>query len=227
MMASAQPRKLQIIKSMLMSLTDLTNNQINQILKDYGCFCYVGGQKTTGNLHNIYNSAKPVDQLDQICHDLFKAKQCLDIDYRHLQEANSTQACDADSGYKWYTKNIDNRVEIVCGNRENHDRMSACKRSLCEMEREFVYKIKDLLIEQNYQKDPRFYRMSEEDYHQTCMRSVTSDKYSEDPLLQLGKELAQISCCGAGLNRRSYNGLSRDCCPDGQIKNIGLCPSRM
>merc|ERR1712080_234989 len=86
----------------------------------------------------------------------------------------------------------------------------SCKLSLCEMEREFVLAIKDIL------EDPVEYRAAHQDNY-----NIFDDP--EKCSSEVG--LPKFECCGTHLpaGRMPYDSAWHDCCEGTELKEIGTC----
>ena len=219
--ASLSNRKLSNITNMLMKLTNLSSNQIHNLISNYGCFCYIGS--TSDFIGNP--KATPLDPLDNLCKSFHKAQNCLSID-------NSLniykKPCYKNDTYKWYfdVKSGDSTGEIICGNKDNKNSMSPCKKTLCETEKEFALEVKKLILDRNFRPEDQYLRMNGTQFEDVCGKSSSFQhvsRYAPISLDELAANFHQYSCCGTGLNRKSFNEFLDECCYDGKVRPIGSC----
>lgn len=215
-------RKLPHIKQMMTNITTLTINDVAKIIKNYGCYCYIDGNRTPG--HKFNQAAKPLDKLDQACRKLYRAEKCLEIDSIN---GIYNGACSMNDGYKWHMD--ENTNQITCGDeserkRDKHNQdlpngelntKTHCKMSLCHLEKSFALIVKDLL-DQGFVNNPDYYKMNDSEYFDKCVKDYQNRKIP-------GMGNGAMACCGEGVNRRSYNAMNSDCCSDGSVRPFGMC----
>jgi len=178
----ASARKLPQIKQMVTHMTDLTLGQVSKIIRNYGCYCYVGKSKLPGTISGKGN-IKPLDPLDEACRDLWRAEKCLAVDSENGVYGEKRH-CSMKSGYKWH---LDEANSIKCGDEDpeirekkrqdggkNGDEAN-CKMDLCELEKSFAIRVKKI-FDNGFEKNNDFYKMSESDYNEKCSPPEKSDK---------------------------------------------------
>lgn len=231
-------RKLPAVKQMISGMTDLTLGQVGKIIRSYGCFCYVGS-KMPGLANGVKGNIEPLDDLDHACRDLTRAEKCLKTDSDNGNYGKRT--CDMRNSYKWFVD--DSTKQVTCGDVDPNKKDNACKLELCELEKSFSIKVKNLFAS-GFEIDQNFRRMSEDEYINKCLPPVKTVDYAEvmldgDTRLNLPENLQEqeedaehsspvklkpvLACCGDGLRRRSYNTLIQDCCEDGKVRPFGMC----
>jgi len=221
-------RKLPQIKGMLNNITDYTLEETADIVKNYGCFCYVTGDRIPGSRYNTH--AKPVDELDSLCKKLSRAEKCLAIDSQNGKYIQGKD-CEISSGYHWFVDRSDpgpsGEGEIKCGfenqsRRDKHlqDSGKNCRMELCNLEKSFALEVKKLLENKNFVNNPDYFKMSQEKYNQVCVEPYKKPRNTDG---EHSGFLPAMACCGSGLRRRSYSTISYDCCDDGSIRPYGMC----
>lgn len=215
-------RKLPQVKGMLNNITEYTLEETADIVKNYGCFCYVTGDRLPGARYNAH--AKPVDELDQLCKKLSRAERCLAIDSDNGKYIEGKD-CEISSGYHWFVDRSTGQDEITCGFENQHrrdkhlqDSGKNCRMELCNLEKAFAIEVKKLLENKNFVNNPDYFKMSQEKYNDNCKPSHPGNGDGEHSSF-----LPSLACCGTGLHRKSYNSISYDCCDDGSIRPYGLC----
>lgn len=198
-------RKLGQTKDILSILTGQSTQETKNFLRNYGCYCYPLMAQKAGPAFN-YNG-DPVDELDDLCKKLYRAQKCIDIDNA---EGNYETECTLDQGFGFYQ---DNSGDIVCGAEENQDERDgkyACRINMCELEKDFAGKVA-ALINSGYAHKSEFRNMDEAEYQASC------------PKVKNGSGAdTELSCCGSGINRRTYNTITSDCC-DNRVESLGSC----
>lgn len=212
-------RNLAMARSMLSQLLqdDIAPGQdaikvANDLIKEYGCYCYPEGQKTVGSKFNYHGPA--LDPVDELCRNMFFKQKCFAIDSEDgMYNGNN---CATDNRFRW---DWDNNTNLpVCGDKTdpNYYNRKPCKMNNCELEREFVIGVANL-YKNGYRPDPSFKRMDDNDYQNFCPTANGG-----------GGKARDLACCGVGTSRRTYDTVMKECCKDnnGQesvVKIIGNC----
>jgi hypothetical protein len=198
-------RKLGQTKDILSVITGMSSQNAKNFLRNYGCYCYPLSAQKAGPAFN-YNG-DPVDELDDLCKKLYRAQKCIDID---VAEGNYETECTLDQGYGFYT---DDNGQVVCGAEENQgerDDKVACRVDMCELEKDFAEKVA-ALINSGYTHNNGFKNMDEAEYQASCPRTQNGNNAQ-----------VELSCCGTGISRRTYNTITSDCC-DNRVESLGSC----
>jgi len=176
------------------------------LIKDYGCFCYSGGQKIVGSKFNYHGPG--VDEVDNLCRELFFKQKCFALDTANGYYDQSV--CETDNRFRWY---MDDDNELQCGDRTDPSYYTRrpCKMNNCELEKAFVLKVAELYLSGSYVQNKDWKFMSDDDYKNSCQANGN------------GGKSAELKCCGNGIERRTYNTLMKECCEDGSVKIIGNC----
>lgn len=185
---------------------------------DYGCHCLASDKLQRG---------KPVDEIDAACRQHAKCYLCNKMDYdgkMNNDKKPKPMKCQPSRTIYNYnvTKTDEGEVQINCNNELN-----TCQRSVCECDKRFAYRIRDL--EDLY--NPRFkgkgWKKDLECRHDGLMPSVPESDaccgaypYRFPFSREYGK-----TCCDnkkAPAESRIYNPNVKICC-DGRVKAIGSC----
>lgn len=198
-------RKLNQAKDMLAIKMGITDKEAKVLLRGYGCYCYPQNNNYVGPANGF--NGEPVDELDRLCKQLYRAQRCLEIDSNN---GEYPKICTVDQAYAYHQ---DNSGDIICGEENapvKQDTRKECKIDMCNLEKDFVAKVSDL-FNSGYSKNGAFDDMSETDYENTCTR-----------LINAGGSPTELACCGTGIDRRTFNGLVNQCCND-QVSSLGSC----
>lgn len=198
-------RKLGQTKDILSILTGQSSQATKNFLRNYGCYCYPLMSQKAGPAFN-YNG-DPVDELDDLCKKLYRAQKCIEID---SSEGLYENECSIDQGFGFYQ---DDNGEIVCGAEENQsekDGKYACRVNMCELEKDFAGKVQ-ALMNSGYTQNNSYKNMDEADYQNTCVKTPNGS----------GADV-ELSCCGVGIQRRTYNTITSTCC-DNRVESLGAC----
>merc|ERR1712048_1479616 len=197
--------------------TMVTKPEATKFLFRYGCYCFSGEFLNVGP-RNSYKG-NPLDEIDQLCQKLYRAKKCLRWDY---EDQSPSVFCETDLDYEWY-KNTKTK-EIKCGKRpdsaneqtygvrpvaSNTNSNSGCNLDNCELEHEFLTRLVDLVINQKVYKIKQNANLWTRRYNGRCfhMRSLNAQASPYD------------QCCGEGLDRAPYNSNQFDCVKNELVKN--------
>lgn len=197
-------RKISHTKNMLAALMTAWNGgDAKSYLTNYGCFCYPQGEKTVSSQFGYHGAA--LDELDQLCRDLWIAQKCLPIDAADGQ-FGSKDICGPDNGFKWH---VDINGELQCGSNGqiNYADNQLCKAANCQLESEFVTKVAELL-NNGYAKNQVWNKMDEAAYKTHCAKNPSAAP--ADP--------NKNKCCGVGLARRSFDPDLKECCEDNGVE---------
>jgi len=197
-------RKLNQAKDMLAVVHNVSDKEAKNLLRNYGCFCYPQGQNFVGPTNGF--NGEPVDELDRLCKQLFRAQRCLQID---SDNGEYPKECNNDQAYAFHLSNGD----VVCGEENASNKQTVrkdCKIDMCELEKDFVTKVSDL-FNNGYVKNAAFENMSQNDYEATCARNSAG-----------GGTQSELACCGAGIERRTYNSVVATCC-NNEVSSLGSC----
>lgn len=198
-------RKLNHAKDMLSMVHGVTDKEAKNLLRNYGCFCYPQGQNFVGPTNGF--NGEPVDELDRLCKQLFRAQRCLTIDSTN---GVYPKECNQDQAYSFFQ---DNQGDVICGEENASNKQTIrkdCKIDMCELEKDFVNKVSNL-FNSGYVKVNAFENMNQADYEATCARNSAG-----------GGTLSELACCGAGIERRTYNNVVNTCC-NNQVSSLGSC----
>jgi len=196
-------RKLGQAKGILSIMLGISEPDAKSFLRNYGCYCYPLMAQKAGPAFN-YNG-DPVDELDDLCKKLYRAQKCIDID---VADGVYETACDVEQGYGFFQKDGD----IVCGAEENQDKDEkvACRINMCELEKDFASKVA-ALVNSGFTHTESYKNMNEAQYQATCQKTKNNS----------GSE-TELSCCGEGIARRTYNTITSECC-DNRVESLGSC----
>lgn len=195
-------KKLSQTSEMLAHILPGSFKDGKQTIFRHGCYCFSRPGGLVGS-RNGYHGA-PLDELDALCRDLYRAQKCLPADIAD---------CSADQSYP-FTKNNDDTV--TCGpdpvqfpkwaGRESN----ACKLKTCELELEFAQAV-NALVDSGYVAQPDISYIKDSDYEAYC------------PAVATGIPPPELECCGNGINRKPFNSVTTECCPAGNIAALGSC----
>lgn len=179
-----------------------------RFLLKHGCYCHAMGASAVGSRNGYHGP--PLDELDALCRDLWRSQKCMN----HEESDADNENCPIDAGYPWDDVLGDNgEPEVACGRSENDRWMkrdeNQCDIKVCELEKEFAFKVKDL-IASGYVKNPQFHTIQDGEYEAFCPSSEFPEARDE------------YACCGEGLSRRPFDSVSKQCCAD-RITEIGSC----
>lgn len=197
-------RKLGQTKSMLATKLNIPEADAKNLLRGYGCFCYVQGSTSAGPAFKYHGEA--VDPLDQLCKDLYKAEKCIGID---SLDGNYRKGCFVDQSTKFSNiVNPDGTVSVICNDDQNQ-----CKEDMCNIENDFSSKVAEL-FNTGYQTNNSFKIawQDEAGYKSLCPAPERDDNGG----------MVAMSCCGKGLDRAIYNPLLSECCNE-EISSLGSC----
>ena len=175
----------------------------------YGCYCHQQATKLATSKFGYHGPA--LDELDELCRKSYRAQKCLENE----SEGEFDTSDSTSTKYPWYLNSTTN--EIVCNNEKFPnwaDKQSNQFRvKNCEIEKEFVLEVIDLIENQGYEKNSAFHKMRNKKYRKVCR----SDEFVRTGILNLNDE-----CCGVGLSRKPYDTVSSQCCDD-KIVSLGSC----
>lgn len=194
-------KKLQQTNLMLAHILPGAKQDAKDIVFRHGCYCFSRPGGLVGP-RNGYHGA-PLDELDALCRDLYRSQKCLPADIA---------GCHADQAYP-FTKHAGGSVS--CGpdpitspkwaSRPNN----ACKLQTCELELEFANAV-NALVDSGYVADPAVSYIKDADYDAAC------------PAIATGIPPPALECCGNGIGRKPFNGVTNQCCND-LIVTPGSC----
>lgn len=171
----------------------------------YGCYCHQAELKVPTSRNGYHGP--PLDELDSLCRDSFRAQKCLQEEY-----AREFSMDDKGSrNYPWYVD--ENTNQIVCNNKAKpiwKDReWNQFRLKNCLIEKEFVDNVV-ALIQNGYQKNEDWHKMGNWRYNKACAAP--------------GAVLppANNECCGTGLTRKPFNNAVKQCCNE-EIVDMGSC----
>lgn len=199
----ASGRRLGQTKEMLGSIMGISDVEAKNLIRDYGCYCYTLGQTAVGP--SLGFKGDPVDELDDLCKKLYRAEKCIAID----NEAGLYSVeCTTNSAFQWFT---DVNGDVTCEDSEEHnEERRACKKNMCELERDFTTKVAALFAS-GFTRNEANSKFSEEEYATRCPKTPNT-----------GNGGADLSCCGENLGRKTYNTLVNTCC-DNRVESLGSC----
>lgn len=199
-------RKLGQTKGMLAHKLGTSEEDANRLVRYYGCYCYSLGSKNVGPQNNF--NGEPKDELDALCKKLYRSQKCIGIDNEDgLYDQDKT--CDLDSAYQWYT---DGNGNVVCEDPNAPKKNpNACKINNCNLENDFTDKVVALLNSGSFTRNDDFYKWSESEYDQNCQRIPNQGNGGRD-----------LSCCGNGIDRKSYSVIANQCC-NNELVSHGSC----
>lgn len=200
----AGPRKLGQTKDILAEYLGMSPADTKDLLKGYGCYCYVQDQNAVGPAFS-YNG-EPLDELDALCKKLYRAQKCIDLD---ATAGNWNKNCDIMDSFKIYE---DGNGGLTCEEpqgQDNTDRAD-CKLHMCYLELDFTGKIADLFNSGwDYQESMKGWSAS--DYQANCVKQPSNTGSN-----------TELSCCGEGLERKTFNTMVNQCCNE-EVTSIGSC----
>ena len=138
---------------------------------DYGCWGIPHFTRT--------QSGQPVDILDRLFLKLHNCYECAKQDFG--------SRCHKDRGYQFQSASIDSEFELTCTN-EPVNTPSACRRAICECDKEFVHAIRDGYELWNAANSVRF---GEFDKEEKCKSGGVKAKFNK--------------CCGPYPHRHPYH----------------------
>jgi len=195
-------KKLQQTSEMLAHILPGSKKDGKQIIFRHGCYCFSRPGGLVGP-RNGYHGA-PLDELDALCRDLYRSQKCLPADI---------DDCTPDQAYP-YTLNADESVtcgpDPVTAPKWASREANACKLKTCQLELEFAEAV-NALVDSGYVADPNFSYIRDADYDAFC------------PSVATGIPPPELECCGEGIKRKPFNGVTNECCPSGIIATPGSC----
>ena len=187
---------------------------LRRSIKDYGCNCYQMNKRLItddgGKFLLPKSNGQPIDLLDQACHDLNQRYKCFVLDQKNYELEAS---CTYKSRYRFHINN----GEIVCGTENDPNYSNSgdfCSLALCEMDREFAYKIAPILA------DPFGFKTGNKSNY---------GLWSTNQCVHVQSNLIKDHCCGYDyygysiLTRQPYDPNAQCCGEDGTISPIELC----
>jgi len=187
---------------------------LKRAIKNYGCNCYNENKRQVnedgGRTFYPKSNGQPIDQLDQACYALNQHYKCFVLDQNNFELESS---CDYRSNYRWH---IDNG-EVVCGTKNDPNYSNSgdfCRLALCEMEKEFAYKVAPILA------DPRSFKVNNNNNY---------GLWSTNKCVHTQSDLIKDHCCGYDyygysiLTRQPYDPNAQCCGDDGSLSPIELC----
>lgn len=203
-------------------------NQHKYFLKNYGCYCFVtrDGSKIVAP-RNGYNGP-PKDELDALCMTLFKAQKCLSAEQTENEQGDQ---CRIDRNYAFTLRDqefdtdgnplLSDEEMISCLPKKLKPHQikkwskrpkNICKKTICEVEKEFAIRVKNLWESGFRQTNPDIIGMNDREYVNQCV-NIEKRSLNED----------SADCCGKGMDRRSYNPVNKMCCADESLAPVGSC----
>lgn len=204
------------------------NNQHKMFLKNHGCYCYVSEdeEKIVGP-RNGYNGP-PLDELDALCMTLYKAQKCLS---QEMDQDRFGSKCQIERNYPFILEDQENDdngnpllsdeelikcypKKVLNGgmgfNRWAKRPKNKCRMSICELEREFAIRVKNLWNSGYRSDNLDIVGMDDQQYAGKCVnlkKNVNID----------------AECCGEGMNRRPFDTVNKMCCADQSLAPVGSC----
>lgn len=183
-----------------------------QVLFKHGCYCFPDRDGIARPRNNYHGPG--VDELDNLCRDLYRAQKCLKD-----EEAYQGEQCELVQDYAFWRKD-DGTIECGKWSEKTKDSwklkpQNQCAYKNCLLEREFVYKVEALLRSGFDVENSPVKNLEDEDYDAFCPTGGNNG-------IQNRVEPENIACCGNDLNRRPYNVLVQKCC-DGEVSSFGSC----
>lgn len=177
-------------------------------IRNHGCYCF-SSETQLARPRNGYNG-QPLDELDALCHELFRAQKCL------KKEEN----CDLDRGYPFLLEKDDNdESTVICGASKGKSQKqidnwkknqnNQCKLQNCQLEKEFAIKVKALIDGGYRQTDESIVNIKDKNYDAICPPPVNPKP-------------REFECCGNGINRKPFDFISKQCCED-KVVTTGSC----
>lgn len=210
-LAEDQPkgRKINQTKSMLSIRLGITEQDAKDLVKNYGCYCYPQSSTQVGPAFNYHGD--PLDELDSLCKKLYRAQKCIDID---SDEGNFFKPCTTDMAYAYTDDGLGN---IVCLDEDSQNDVKAqtrkeCKKTMCELEMDFTNRVAELYESGDFVRNEDYYKMGVAAYKLNCKAVIGNGNGSSQ----------NLSCCGEGLSRKTYNPLFTQCCEE-QVSSLGSC----
>lgn len=203
--ANDMGRKINQAKDMLAIIRGIDERDAKQLMRGYGCYCYPLDGTRVGPLNGYHG--EPLDELDKLCKHLYRAERCLQIDSANGEYPKD---CHNDMAYPFY-EDSNNPGNVICGEEGivPDPKRKECKIDMCELERDFVTRVNQL-FNSGYTKNSMYDDMNAMDYDNVCVNNNGGGHDNE------------LACCGAGIERRTYNSLVHQCCND-QISAFGDC----
>jgi hypothetical protein len=170
------------------------NDQNVEKYCDYGCYCLPLGDKD-----NWVGAGEPVDEIDELCHQLWQCYKCLQLE--------NDKRCNGRSNYDWTL----NGSKAKCLNPKR-----SCDGQVCQCDITFATRL--AAIQDTYKKE--YHRKNGFDRRQTCKKRP-SKKYPDENN-KVGKAVPR-ECCGKGFDRTIFKPIYQECCNDGTVRDIGEC----
>ena len=176
-----------------------------QTIYRYGCYCHQAELKMPASRNNYHGP--PLDELDSLCRDSFRAQKCLSEEYdREFSTEDNTSRT-----YPWYID--ENTNQIVCNNKNKpiwKDReWNQFRLKNCLIEKEFVENVINL-IQNGYVQNVDYIKMGNWKYNQNCPAAIAVPPPANN------------ECCGSGLSRKPFNNAVKQCCNE-EIVDMGSC----
>ncbi|CAG5102809.1 Oidioi.mRNA.OKI2018_I69.chr1.g477.t1.cds [Oikopleura dioica] len=178
------------------------------MLLNYGCFCLPSQMHSPDG--NWLGKGSPVDEVDSLCHDIFRSYNCLKKDFPESK-------CDSTIPYNY---KLDKRGVPFCTDPED-----TCEGTVCRLEIEFMtqfVKVADKWSQANHISGG-FDRQSQ------CLGNMSERQIEEaksegqSGRREKSKVFSETQCCGNGIKRHPYQIHKFECCPNGQTKLPGTC----
>jgi len=187
--------------------TRQNSNDGEDMLLNYGCYCLPSQMHSPDG--NWLGKGTPVDEVDALCHDIFRSYNCLKKDFPESK-------CDSTVPYNY---KLDKRGVPFCTDPED-----TCEGTVCRLEIEFMtqfVKVADVWSQENHASGGF-------DRETQCI-SVKTDRQIEEEKSRgtsrrdKSKVISDSQCCGVGIKRHPYQILKFECCPNGETKLPGAC----
>lgn len=184
-----------------------------QVLFKHGCYCFPD-RDGIARPRNGYHGPG-VDELDNLCRDLYRAQKCL-----KEEEVYNGEECELIQDYAFWRKD-DGTIECGKWSEKTKDSWKTrpenqCAYKNCLLEREFVYQVEALLKSGfDVENSPVKNLNDGPEYEAVCPTGANGGN-------NVRIEPENIACCGNDLNRRPYNNLVQKCC-DGEVSSFGSC----
>lgn len=199
---TADGRKMGQTKSILAAILGMDESDAKALIKNYGCYCYPNNQNMVGPLSTTHYNGPAIDDMDAACKALFRSQRCLQFD---VANGSYAKACNVEEGFSYDVDSSSGTDVYSCSTSQ-----SLCKQSMCEMELDFATNIA-ALVAGGYAKDNSYFKMDNAEYAAACPTGMGGSGNG-----------SPMTCCGTGLNRKTYNPLIQMCCSE-TISSLGTC----
>ena len=187
-------------------------------LMQYGCYCHQKEEKMPTSKFRYHGPA--LDELDELCRKSYRAQKCLENEYDREFDLSDPMSLK----YPWYLDTETN--EIVCNSEKNpkwaKKKSNQFRLKNCEIERQFVLEMIDLIENQGYEKNSGFHKLGDQKYQKVCKSDhrYYINTYESNEFIYAGN--SNDECCGVGLSRKPYDTVLAQCCDD-KIMDLGSC----